>query len=101
MSMKGNRGLALIFIAVGLIIASHMIGIHLHLMGYLLPLSMVGLGYVGICNGKKIGWLIAAAGALILAVKLSGFIAFALAIALIGYGFRLLGRRAHSDRFDL
>ncbi|TXK75125.1 hypothetical protein [Paenibacillus sp. N3.4] len=93
MSMDRSKGLALVLIAAGLIICIHKLGMHGHLMGILMPIIMVGLGYVGITNGKKIGWLIAGVGAFILVCKLSGFLAIAFAICLVVYGIKLLKRR--------
>ncbi|WP_240344344.1 hypothetical protein [Paenibacillus sp. SYP-B3998] len=94
--MNGKKGLALLLIALGFIICVNKIGFHMHLMGVLFPLAMVGLGYVGIKNGKKIGWLIAGVGALILLGNLSGLFAVAFAGALIAYGVHLLRQRTDS-----
>ncbi|MEW9700565.1 hypothetical protein [Paenibacillus sp. SI8] len=96
MNMNGTRGLALLLIAAGFIICVSKLGFHLHVMGILFPLAMVGLGYVGIKNGKKIGWLIGGVGALVLMGKLSGLIAFVFAVALIAYGVHLLRKRTNS-----
>ena len=83
MSMDRSKGLALVLIAAGLLICLHQLGGHVHLMGLLFPAAMLGLGYVGIKNGKKIGWFIAGLGGLILTIKLSGLLAIAFAVCLV------------------
>ncbi|MCY9669176.1 hypothetical protein M5X11_30355 [Paenibacillus alginolyticus] len=93
MSMDRSKGLALVLITAGILISLHQLGSHIHLMGLLFPAAMLGLGYVGIKNGKKIGWFIAGLGGLILTIKLSGLIAIAFAIGLVMYGFHLLKKR--------
>ena len=93
MSMDRSKGLALVLITAGLLICLHQMGGHVHLMGLLFPAAMLGLGYVGIKNGKKIGWFIAGLGGLILIIKLSGFIAIAFAACLVVYGIHLLKKR--------
>ncbi|UUZ90345.1 hypothetical protein LJK87_30980 [Paenibacillus sp. P25] len=65
-----------------------------YIMGFLFPLAMIGLGYVGIKNGKSaIGWILILLGGLILIGKLSGVIAILIAIGLIVYGFSLFRKR--------
>ncbi|WP_261304512.1 hypothetical protein [Paenibacillus andongensis] len=93
MSMDRSKGLALVLITAGLLICLHQFGGHIHLMGLLFPAALLGLGYVGIQNGKKIGWFIAGLGGLILTIKLSGFIAIAFAVCIVLYGFHLLKKR--------
>ncbi|KRE91136.1 MULTISPECIES: LiaF transmembrane domain-containing protein [Paenibacillus] len=98
--MKRNTGLAALLIAFGALILFNKLGFHLgdfigSVMGYVIPLIMVGLGYLGIKNDKKIGWVIAGIGIIILVSKLAGWIIILLAIGLIGYGFSMLkGRTA-------
>lgn len=93
MSMDRSKGLALVLITAGILICLHQFGSHIHFMGFLLPAAMLGLGYVGIKNGKKIGWFFAGLGGLILTIKLSGFIAIAFAVCLVVYGAHLLKKR--------
>jgi hypothetical protein len=96
--MKRNTGLAALLIAFGALILLNKLGIHMgpfigSVMGYLIPIGMVGLGYVGIQNGSKFGWIIAGLGAIILISKLAGWIIILLAIGLICYGVSMLRRR--------
>jgi len=96
--MKKNTGLAFLLIAFGALILLHKIGIHTgpfigSIMAYVIPLAMVGLGYVGIKNGSKFGWIIAGLGIIILLGKLAGWIIILLAIGLIAYGFSMLSNR--------
>lgn len=93
MSMDRSKGLALVLITAGILICLHQFGSHIHFMGFLFPAAMLGLGYVGIKNGKKIGWFFAGLGGLILTIKLSGFIAIAFAVCLVVYGVHLLKKR--------
>ncbi|MEW9700990.1 hypothetical protein [Paenibacillus sp. SI8] len=98
--MKRNTGLAVLLIAFGALILLNKLGIHMgpfigSIMGYVIPLAMVGLGYVGIRNGSKIGWVIAGLGIIILLGKLAGWVIILLAIGLIGYGFSMLAKRSH------
>jgi hypothetical protein len=91
--MDRSKGLALVLITAGILICLHQFGSHIHFMGFLFPAAMLGLGYVGIKNGKKIGWFFAGLGGLILTIKLSGFIAIAFAVCLVVYGIHLLKKR--------
>ncbi|GFZ80566.1 hypothetical protein GCM10008018_27520 [Paenibacillus marchantiophytorum] len=96
--MKRNTGLAALLIAFGALILLNKLGFHLgpfigSVMGYVIPIAMVGLGYVGIQRGSKIGWLIAGIGGVILLGKLAGWVIILLAIGLIGYGVSMLTRR--------
>jgi len=96
MAVNGKSGLALLLIAMGVVIALNKLGLHLHLMGLLAPLALIGFGYLGIRNGKKIGWVLFGLGGLILAVKLSGLIGILIAIAMISYGVSILKQQSHS-----
>ncbi|NOU93883.1 hypothetical protein GC093_11690 [Paenibacillus sp. LMG 31456] len=97
--MKMNRhiGLALLLILLGALILLNKFGVHTgHLMGYLFPVAMIGLGWLGLKNGKSfIGFILIAIGGLTLMVKLSGLIAIVLAIGLIIYGFSLLKKKSN------
>ncbi|MCR8633242.1 MULTISPECIES: LiaF transmembrane domain-containing protein [Paenibacillus] len=97
--MKMNRhiGLALLLILLGALILLNKFGVHTgHLMGYLFPVAMIGLGWLGLKNGKSfIGFILIAIGGLTLMAKLSGLIAIALAIGLIIYGFSLLKKKSN------
>ncbi|MDD9271164.1 hypothetical protein ACFPES_29440 [Paenibacillus sp. GCM10023248] len=97
--MNRSKSWALILITVGLLICMHQLGMHVHLMGLIVPAAMVGLGYVGIRNDKKIGWVIFGIGALILMTKLSGLLAVALAVGLIYYGCRMWKKPGYSSNY--
>ncbi|GGA07012.1 hypothetical protein GCM10008018_61060 [Paenibacillus marchantiophytorum] len=97
MRLDRSKSIALLFITVGLLICLHQFG---HLMGWLVPVSMVVLGYVGIKNDKKIGWLIFGIGALILTFKLSGLLILGLAVWMLVYGFRMLKKQDVSSNHE-
>lgn len=92
MKLTRNSGLALLLIFFGSLIILNKIGVHTgHLMGWLFPVAMVGLGYLGIKNGRTaIGWILMGLGGIILLGKLSGFFAILIAIGLIVYGISML-----------
>ena len=97
--MKRNTGFAALLIAFGALILFNKLGFHLghfvgSVMGLIIPLIMIGLGYLGIKNDKKIGWVIAGIGVIVLLGKLASWIIILLAIGLIGYGFSMLKGRA-------
>jgi lia operon protein LiaI len=95
MRLNRHSGLALLLIMFGALILLNKFGIHTgHLMSYLFPVAMIGLGWLGLKNGKTfIGFVLMAIGGLILLAKLSGLIAVAIAIGLIIYGFSLLKKK--------
>ncbi|MEC0228154.1 hypothetical protein [Paenibacillus alba] len=97
MRLDRSKGLALLMIAAGFLICLHQFG---HFMGWLIPISMVGLGYVGISYGRKVGWLIFGLGALILTIKLSGLLVLAFAVWMFVYGIRLLKRQQVSSNHE-
>lgn len=99
MRLNRNSGFALILIVFGGLILLNKLGGGLHLgymmhniMGWVIPLAMVGLGYYGITRGSKIAWIIAIIGALVLLGKMSGLIVVLLAVGLIAFGFSMLKR---------
>jgi hypothetical protein len=93
--MNNKLFLPLILIAVGALIIMNKFGIHLlgPIMGYVVPIAMVALGYLGIKRGNKLGWIIAGLGGVILLGKLAGWLVIILAIGLILYGLSMLKRR--------
>ncbi|TDF91858.1 LiaF transmembrane domain-containing protein [Paenibacillus piri] len=95
MRMNRHSGLALLLILFGALILFNKFGFHTgHLMSYLFPVAMIGLGWLGVKNGKSlIGFVLLAIGGLILLAKLSGLIAIAFAIGLIIYGISLLKKK--------
>jgi lia operon protein LiaI len=101
MSMNRTSGLALLFIVLGGLVLLNKMGLHFHVMGYLVPLAIAGLGYMGIRNGKKIGWFFAILGIVILAAKLSWLISILFAVLLIAFGVSMLKKRSNSGMYDL
>jgi predicted membrane protein len=101
MRMDRNKGLAILLIVVGALILLNLIpafGYLVHeIIGYLIPIAMIVLGYYGVRSGNTvIGWIIMILGLLILMGKLSWLIGPLLAIGLIIFGIALLrgrGRR--------
>jgi hypothetical protein len=100
MSLNKTSGLALVLILIGGLVLFNRLGIHFHVMGYLVPLAIAALGYVGIRNGKKIGWFFAILGIVILAAKLSWLFSILFAAALIGFGVSMIKRQTKSRRYD-
>ncbi|WP_409342419.1 LiaF transmembrane domain-containing protein [Paenibacillus sp. MBLB4367] len=96
MRLNRNGGFALFLIACGALILLDKVGFGFGwLMGYLIPLAMVGLGFYGVKNGKTFfGWVIMVIGAIILLGKFTGFIGILIAIGLIGYGVTSLKKNA-------
>ena len=99
MGMNGNRAFAFLLIGLGALILLSKAGFvfgHIFgaLMGYLFPVAMIFLGYLGIKNGNRwIGWTIAIIGLVILLGKLSWLIGFVIAVGFIVYGVSLLRKR--------
>lgn len=92
MRMNGKTGFALLLIAFGILLLLHKLGIGLGwLMGIIIPLAMVGIGYIGIRSGNRLmGWVILFIGLIALIGKFSGLIGFLVAIGFILYGLSLL-----------
>jgi hypothetical protein len=97
MKMNRNVGLALLLIFFGALILFGRLGMHHggpHIMSFLFPIALLGLGWLGLRNGRTIiGLILVAIGGITLFAKLSGLIAIALAIGLIIYGISLLKKR--------
>jgi hypothetical protein len=100
MKMNRHTGLALLLILFGALILFGRLGMHHggpHIMSFLFPIALVGLGWLGIKNGRSmIGWILVIIGTLALLSKLSGLIAIVLAIGLIIYGVSLLKAKRSS-----
>lgn len=94
MKTNGGTGFALLLIACGAFILLGRFGFGLGwLMGYLIPVVMVLLGWYSVRRGSKfIGWVILLLGLIILLGKLSGLIGLLIAIGLIAYGVSMLKR---------
>lgn len=98
MSINRKMGLALLLIVFGILLLLDKVGFGLGwLMGYIIPIALVGLGYIGIRNGSKFfGWLFFVIGLIALLGKFSGLIGFAIAIGIILYGVMLLRKESRS-----
>lgn len=98
MRIDAKTGLSLLVIALGILILLDQIGLGLGwLMGYLVPIALVALGYIGIRNGSKFfGWLAFVIGLIALFSKFSGVIGFIIAIGIIAYGVSLLKKESRS-----
>lgn len=92
MRLNGKSGFALLLIAFGVLLLLSKVGLGLGwLMSYIIPLAMIGLGYVGIKNGSKFfGWVIFVIGLIALVGKFAGLIGFIVAAGFIVYGVSLL-----------
>lgn len=79
-------------IAFGILLLLNKFGLGLGwIMGYIIPIAMVGIGYVGIKSGSRFfGWGIFVIGLIALLAKFSGIIGFLVAAGLIIYGVTLL-----------
>ncbi|MFD2672240.1 LiaF transmembrane domain-containing protein [Marinicrinis sediminis] len=91
--MNSRKALgALLFISLGLFILLGQLGwIVGNLIGWLVPIAMILLGYYGVKHGKGfIGWILLIIGTVSLLGKMSGLIGWLIAIGLIWYGLRML-----------
>ncbi|MCS7461775.1 hypothetical protein N0M98_16595 [Paenibacillus doosanensis] len=96
MRLNRHSGLALLLIFFGALILLNKFGFHTgHVMSYVFPVAIAGLGWLGIKNGRSvIGWILLVFGGLLLLGKLSGLIAIAVAIGFICYGVTLLKNKS-------
>ncbi|MDF2924111.1 MAG: hypothetical protein K0R57_3025 [Paenibacillaceae bacterium] len=94
MKRNGSSGFAILLIICGALILLSKFSFGLGgLMGYLVPLAMVVLGYYSVKRGSKVvGWVIMVIGGLILLGKFSWLIGLVIAVGLIGYGVTMLRR---------
>jgi lia operon protein LiaI len=92
--MNGKTAIGVVLVFLGAWMVLKMFGISLGpIFGFLFPLILIGLGYVGIKNGKNmIGGVMLAIGIIILLGKLSGVIFFLLAVGAVVLGISLLRR---------
>lgn len=96
MNRNNNSGFAILLIGLGIVIllGKFAVGFLGGLMGYLIPLIMVGLGYYGVKNGSKFfGWAIMIIGGIILFSKLTWIFGLLLAIGFIALGVSMLGNQ--------
>lgn len=104
MRLNQKTGIAVLLIFLGaVILLNKLTGIsgfhHLghQIVSFLFPLAMVGLGFLGLHNGRNlIGWILIVIGGVILLGKLSGVIMIAIAAGLIFYGVKLFRSRSTS-----
>jgi len=97
MAMNRKVGFALALILLGGLILLNKIGFLFGpILGYVVPVLMIVLGYYAIKNGSKLGWLIAILGAFILMAKLTPFIVGIMAVLMIGFGILLLTKRSNA-----
>lgn len=96
MRLNRHSGLALLLIFFGALILLNKVGLDVgDVMEYVFPIALVGLGWLGINNGRSvIGWILLVFGGVILIGKLSGFIAIAVAIGFICFGVSLLKKKS-------
>ena len=92
MKLNGKSGLAILLIGCGALILLAKIGFGMgHLMSYLFPFALLGLGYYGIRRGSRFfGWAIFVVGLLALMGKFSWLIGIIFAVGLIFFGIKLL-----------
>lgn len=92
MKMNGNTGFALLLIACGALIMLGKFGFGVGpLMGYLIPLALVGFGWYSVKRGSKfVGWGMLILGLVILMSKLTGLVGLVIAIGMIAYGVTML-----------
>jgi hypothetical protein len=95
MKLNSKSGLAILLIACGALILLGKIGFGLgHLMSFLFPIALLGLGYYGIRNGSKFfGWAIFVVGLFALIGKFSGLFAIIFAAGLIIFGISILKKK--------
>jgi hypothetical protein len=94
--LNGKTALGVVLVAFGVLIALKLFGITFGpIFGFLFPFILIGLGYVGLKNGKNwIGIIMIAVGAIMLLVKLSGVLFLVLAIAAIAVGVSMIRGRS-------
>ncbi|WP_281889605.1 LiaF transmembrane domain-containing protein [Paenibacillus sp. YYML68] len=93
MRFTKHTGVALALIVVGTMILLNRMGLDVwhSVAGVLFPALMLGFGYLGLRNGKRIiGGGLMLIGGIILLCKMSGFIGLVLAVGLIAYGVSII-----------
>ncbi|MGZ9585429.1 LiaF transmembrane domain-containing protein [Paenibacillus marinisediminis] len=99
MQRKGNS-LAILLIGLGAFILLSKMGFLLGgLMGYLVPIAIIALGYYGVKAGNSFfGWLFIIIGAISLIGKFSWLIGIIIGVGLVVWGVSLLTRKG-SNRY--
>jgi hypothetical protein len=97
MKKNGYGGLAILLIAAGALLLIGRLGWHPgnfigYLMSWVIPLALVGLGYLALRRGSLLGWVIGGVGVIFLLGKLTSLIVIIAAIGLIVYGISLIGK---------
>jgi len=98
MKFNNKNGTAIVLMIIGMLLLLKFIGWGISgLFSLFLPIVVIGLGILGIKNGKSfIGIILVLIGAISLIAKLASWLAPVLAIVLIVYGCSMMfGRRAH------
>lgn len=90
--LNSKTALGVILVIIGGMIVLRIFGFTLGpIFSWLFPIIMIGLGYVGLRNGKNwIGMILIAVGAIMLLGKLSGVLFLILAIAAIAIGISMI-----------
>ncbi|WP_408646063.1 LiaF transmembrane domain-containing protein [Thermobacillus composti] len=90
--LNSKTALGVILVIIGGMIVLRFFGFTLGpIFGWLFPIMLLGLGYVGLRNGKHwIGTILIAVGAIMLLGKLSGLLFLILAIAAIVIGISMI-----------
>lgn len=88
MKLNGKNGWALLLIFCGALILLNFLGPGIgFLLSLLFPLALIGLGVLGIKNGKSvIGWILVVIGLLSLLSRMSGWFGLLTAVVLIIVG---------------
>jgi len=96
---KGN-GWAIVLIAIGaLMLFGKLTPLLGHLMGYLIPILMIALGYYGVKRGNvTLGWIVLIIGILSLIGKLSWLVGPIIAVGLIIFGISMLSNNRNLHR---
>ncbi|MCM3134785.1 hypothetical protein M3629_18490 [Paenibacillus polysaccharolyticus] len=100
MRMNKGNGLAIVLIVLGaLMLFGKLTPLFGHLMGYLIPVLMIALGYYGIKRGNvTLGWIVLIIGIVSLMGKLAWMIGPIIAIGLIIFGISMLSNNRNSRR---
>ncbi|KAA8784959.1 lia operon protein LiaI [Paenibacillus sp. 4624] len=100
MRMNKGNGWAIVLIVLGaLMLFGKLTPLLGHLMGYLIPVLMVALGYYGIKRGNvTLGWIVLIIGIVSLMGKLAWMIGPIIAIGLIIFGISMLSNNRNSRR---
>lgn len=100
MRMNKGNGWAIVLIAIGaLMLFGKLTPLLGHLMGYLIPILMIALGYYGVKRGNvTLGWIVLIIGILSLIGKLSWLVGPIIAVGLIIFGISMLSNNRNLHR---